>query len=154
MQSNTITFNPPLPNWKVKALKSLKMTSYTKVFAVWEKQWWTNSDFPVSDDNGTSWVFLTDKESDNYKWVIFIVMRSSVPMLMFPAIGDEGLRVEGLTNAQISAEIAAKLKLAFPASNIKAPTDVFVPRWSYDPFFKGAFPLWTVLDSNIPPADV
>ena len=36
MQSNMITFNPPLPDWKVKALKSLKMTSYTKVYVVWE----------------------------------------------------------------------------------------------------------------------
>ena len=99
MQSNMITFKPPLPDWKVKALNSLKMTSYTKVYAVWDKQWWTNSDFPASDDNGTSWVLLTDKGNANYKWVIFTPMRSSVPMLMFTALGDEGSRVEGLNNA-------------------------------------------------------
>ena len=51
-------------------------------------------------------------------------------------------------------EIAAKLKLAFPKSNVPAPSDVYVPRWSNDPFFKGAFSFRTVLDPKIPLADL
>jgi polyamine oxidase len=73
---------------------------------------------------------------------------------MFTALGDEGLRVESLTDAQVITEITAKLKAAYPLANVSSPTAVYVPKWSSNPFFKGAYSFRTVLDPKIPPKDL
>ena len=43
-----ISFDPPLPDWKIEALNSARMTSYVKIFAVWNQKWWKDTDFAPS----------------------------------------------------------------------------------------------------------
>jgi hypothetical protein len=44
-----INFSPALPQWKIKAIQSTVMTSYVKVFVLWEKRWWDDlADNPMS----------------------------------------------------------------------------------------------------------
>jgi polyamine oxidase len=40
LQSGLIKFEPELPKWKIAAIEDLKMTTYVKVFVMWEKRWW------------------------------------------------------------------------------------------------------------------
>ena len=60
-------------------------------------------------------------------------------MLCFTAVGEEGLRVQNLTDQQVTDEIMRKLQKAYPEKNIPQPINVYVPRWDLDPLFLGAF---------------
>ena len=60
-------------------------------------------------------------------------------MLCFTAVGEEGLRVQNLTDQQVTDEIMRKLKKAYPEKQIPQPINVYVPRWDLDPLFLGAF---------------
>lgn len=113
LQSDMIEFQPPLPQWKAEALDFIKMTNHVKIYAAWNEAWWTDEEFIPSDDERRTWVILMDEGEENDKWRLMGVMRSEVPMLMFTAIGDEGLRVESLSDKDIVTEIQQKLQRAY-----------------------------------------
>lgn len=60
-------------------------------------------------------------------------------MLCFTAVGDEGRRVQQLTDDQIKSEIHSKLKRAYPEQTVPEPLDVYLPRWDSDPLFRGCY---------------
>ena len=66
-----ISFDPPLPDWKIEALAAQKMATYVKIFAGWDEKWWKESDFAPSTPDGMSWVILMDGEgNDNERWKV------------------------------------------------------------------------------------
>lgn len=51
LQSGLIKFEPELPKWKIAAIDDLQMTTYVKVFVIWEKRWW--DDLAENNDSTT-----------------------------------------------------------------------------------------------------
>ena len=58
---------------------------------------------------------------------------------MFTCIGDEGLRVQNLTDVEVVQEVTLKLRRAFRDLTIPDACDVYVTRWEHDPLMKGSF---------------
>lgn len=58
---------------------------------------------------------------------------------MFTAVGEEGRRVQNLSDSEVKGEIMAKLRRAYPLLTVPEPVALYVPRWDHDPLFKGAF---------------
>lgn len=40
LQHDDVLFHPRLPNWKLEAIESMKMATYTKIFLVFERKFW------------------------------------------------------------------------------------------------------------------
>jgi monoamine oxidase len=57
---------PALPDWKRRALNSIKMTSYVKVFVAWESKWWKNE-----NPKGQTYTLLLDDGEEGKRWRMF-----------------------------------------------------------------------------------
>jgi len=44
LSSNMVTFTPPLPQWKKKAISEKPLTSFTKIFVKFPKRFWEDKD--------------------------------------------------------------------------------------------------------------
>lgn len=44
LQHDDVVFHPPLPDWKVEAVESMKMGTYTKIFLQFDRKWWDGSE--------------------------------------------------------------------------------------------------------------
>lgn len=126
------------------------MTSFVKVFVLWEQRWWDDcADNFCSKTKRHLYTFLLDDEEYKEHWRVFLEVlplgrkpSNDVPesrMLCFTAVGAEGLRVQTLTDEQVTDEIMRKLQKAYPEKIVPHPIDVYVPRWDLDPLFLGAF---------------
>lgn len=135
LKSGMITFEPPLPQWKVDAIQAQGWTFYAKVFCAWDKQWWSTSDFGESDEEQTAWISLMDEGEAGNQWRMMSPVRGDTPMLFFSAVGDEAKRVEALSDEEIITEVTSKLRRAFPRKTINPPSSIFFNRWGQDPFF-------------------
>lgn len=40
LQHDDVLFHPPLPSWKLEAIESMKMATYTKIFLVFDHKFW------------------------------------------------------------------------------------------------------------------
>lgn len=58
---------------------------------------------------------------------------------MFTAVGEEGRRVQNLSDSEVQEEIMAKLRRAYPLFAVPEPAALYMPRWDLDPLYKGAF---------------
>ena len=110
LNSGMISFDPPLPNWKVEALEAQKMAYYCKIFAQWDEKWWKDTDFPPSTPKGMSWIYMMDGDGDkNERWRVFGPLPTKAPVIMFNIVDEECLRVEELSDDEAKAEITEKL---------------------------------------------
>ena len=150
LQSGSIEFKPPLPAWKTKAIANAKMTSYVKVFLNWEKRWWDDlATDPTSPMPRHLYTVFLDEEDEGGTWRLMNELRplGKRPLghdptsctLVFTTVGEEGRRVQNLTNFEIQNEIMRKLRRAWPLLDVPEPTAIYVPRWDLDPLFMGAF---------------
>jgi polyamine oxidase len=65
LRSGMINFSPQLPEWKIKAIESTIMTSYAKVFVLWERRWWDDlADNPESTHTRNLYTVLLDDGED------------------------------------------------------------------------------------------
>ena len=139
-----ITFDPPLPQWKVDAIQAQHWTYYAKVYVAWDTKWWSLNDFGPSNSETTSWVTFMDAGEANNTWRMMSPVRGNIPMLFFSAVGDEAKRVEALSDEEIMNEVTSKLRRAFPKKTIDQPSEIFFNRWGQDPFFQGAYSAYAV----------
>ena len=151
LQSDVLGFEPELPKWKVEAINDLTMTSFVKVFVLWETRWWDNLE---DGEKRHFYTFLCDEGIHKGEWRAYLEVLplgkepcdddSRSRMLLFAACGEEGIRVQNLSDAEVLEEIHNKLQRAYTNMDVPRPIDVYVPRWDLNPLFKGAFSFETV----------
>lgn len=127
LRSGAIEFVPALPAEKMAAVGDVRMANYTKVFAQLEgARCWSE---------GMEYILRAGPERGRY--VVWQPLPGS-DVVMVTCTGDEGRRVEGLSNDEVAAELTACLEEMYPASPPRVAA-VHVCRWSCDPFFCGAY---------------
>lgn len=47
LQHDDVLFVPKLPSWKVEAVESMKMATYTKIFLVFERKFWHDTEVRI-----------------------------------------------------------------------------------------------------------
>ena len=56
--------------------------------------------------------------------------------------GDQSVRIEALSDAEVQAEVMEVIRAMFPNVTIPEPTAFYFPRWHNDPLFRGSYSNW------------
>ena len=131
LKTKAITFNPPLPTWKLEAIGNMGMGVVEKIALKFETPFWRSStQTPRS-------VFYVANELGDFPAFIDTTSSAGQPMLIAFLSGEQVRRMG--QDAEPFVERAAEvLKEIFPNS-YQEPTAVHVTNWAQDPFSLGSY---------------
>jgi monoamine oxidase len=129
LQSNSVTFNPPLPSSKQNALKQLGVGLLNKVFLRFADAHWPQSQhlFGLIGPKRGAW----NETFNQYHY-------SGRPVLVLNNVGSMAAHLEKQGDADITQEAWQSLRYMF-GPRVPAPTASHITRWLSDPFARGAF---------------
>nr|CAB3501743.1 unnamed protein product [Digitaria exilis] len=119
LQSDLIHFTPQLPFWKTVAIYRFDMAAYTKIFLKFPRRFW-----PVGE--GKQFFY------------------PGANVLLVTVTDDESRRIEQQPDDVTKAEAVAVLRKMFPDADVPDATDIYVPRWWSNRFFKGSYSNWPI----------
>ncbi|KAK0497798.1 amine oxidase [Armillaria luteobubalina] len=123
LQDDYVTFEPSLPDYKMEAIQSMTMATYTKIFLKFPEKFWFDTELAL----------YADPTRGTYPG----------PGLIFATVtGDWSIRVEALSDKQVQDEAMEVLRKMYPNVTIPEPTDFFFPRWNSDPLYRGSYSNW------------
>ena len=122
LASGSVTFNPPLPQWKQEAIYKNPMSVYTKIFLKFPSKFW--------DDN--EYILYASKRRGYFPVMQNMNKEGLLPngskVLLVTVTGDEGRRIEGQTDEETKQEIMKTLRKIYGA-NIPDPTGMYRLSW-------------------------
>ncbi|KAH7665500.1 N(8)-acetylspermidine oxidase (propane-1,3-diamine-forming) protein [Dioscorea alata] len=137
LQTHLIRFNPVLPNWKILALYQFDMAVYTKIFIKFNETFWPTG-------NGTEFFLYASERRGYYPiWQQFEKQYPGANVLLVTVSDEESRRIEQQSDEETKAEVMDVLREMF-GKDISEATDILVPRWWSDRFFKGTFSNWPI----------
>ncbi|KAG6115909.1 hypothetical protein E4U13_002261 [Claviceps humidiphila] len=139
LQSQTIGFEPPLPEWKRTAISKFSMGTYTKLFMQFNHTFW-----PAD----TQYFLYASPTKRGY----FPVWQSlsadgflpGSNIIFATVVDDESYRLEQQTDEQTKAEMLAVLRQMFPDVAVPEPTAFMYPRWTKKPWAYGSYSNWPI----------
>ncbi|RZC72584.1 hypothetical protein C5167_048066 [Papaver somniferum] len=137
LQTTLIDFVPDLPAWKLLAIYQFDMSIYTKIFLKFPYKFWPTG-------NGTEF-FIHAHEKRGY-YTMWQQLENEFPganCLLVTVTDDESRRIEQQPDSETLAEIMDVLRNMF-GQNIPDATDILVPKWWSDRFYKGTFSNWPI----------
>ena len=129
LKKNTVTFIPSLPADMQESINRTKVGYVNKVFCNFSSAFWPT-------DTQYFGAHTTDKGMLNY-WLSYRKF-SSINCLVGLAVGNAGLTLEGLSDAEINSRVTTQLRSMF-GSATPAPTKINVSRWTADPLAGGSY---------------
>ncbi|KAJ4795755.1 Polyamine oxidase [Rhynchospora pubera] len=137
LQTKLIKFTPDLPKWKILAMYEFDMAVYTKIFVKFPTKFWP-------EGNGTQFFLYANERRGYYGiWQSFEREYPGSNVLLVTVTDEESRRIEQQSDEDTKAEIMQVLKEMFGKS-IPDATDILVPRWWSNRFFKGTFSNWPI----------
>ncbi|KAK0478780.1 amine oxidase [Armillaria novae-zelandiae] len=135
LQDDYVTFEPPLPDYKMEAIQSMTMATYTKIFLKFPEKFWFDTELALYADStrGTYpvWQSLDHPNFFPGSGLIFATVT-----------GDLSIRVEALSDEQVQDEAMDVLRKMYQNVTIPEPTDFLFPRWNSDPLYRGSYSNW------------
>ncbi|KDQ23861.1 hypothetical protein PLEOSDRAFT_1079138 [Pleurotus ostreatus PC15] len=146
LQNDDVRFEPELPDWKMEAIQSVTMTTYTKVFLQFSRKFWfdTEASLPSSPLTWPMGLYA-DKERGRYPvWQSLDHPKflNGSGILFVTVTGQYSERIEALPDQQVQSEVMGVLHSMFPKTDIPPPSDFFFPRWHSDPLYRGSYSNW------------
>lgn len=138
LQSDLIQFKPQLPAWKIIAIYRFDMAVYTKIFLKFPTKFW-----PVGEGK-QFFVYASSRRGYYGMWQSFEKEYPGANVLMVTVTDQESRRIEQQPDNQTKAEAVAVLRKMFPDRHVPDATDIYVPRWWSDRFFKGSYSNWPI----------
>ncbi|CAK9780397.1 amine oxidase [Cutaneotrichosporon oleaginosum] len=136
LQHQDVKWVPRLPDWKKEAIFTFAMATYQKIFFLFEKQFWGDSEFIMYSD--------PDERGRYMVWQNINAPGYFPPgannVLMVTATGAFGRRNEQMSDEEIVEEALVVLREMY--GDVPAPLDALVPRWTLDPLFRGSYSNW------------
>lgn len=135
LQYGDIAFKPTLPSWKVEAIQSMVMATYTKIFLQFKEKFWFDTEMAI----------YADKERGRYP-----IWQSLDHVKFFPGsglvfvtvTGDFSLRIEGMKDSDVQDEVMEVLRAMYPNITVPDPVAFHFKRWNADPLFRGSYSNW------------
>uniref|UniRef100_A0A7M4FSM6 [histone-H3]-N(6),N(6)-dimethyl-L-lysine(4) FAD-dependent demethylase n=1 Tax=Crocodylus porosus TaxID=8502 RepID=A0A7M4FSM6_CROPO len=136
LQKNTIQFNPPLPEKKIKAINGLGAGVIEKIALQFPYRFWDSkiqgADFfghvpPNSSQRGLFSVFYDMDPQGKYS------------VLMSVVTGDAVMTIKNLDDKQVLQQCMTVLRELFKEQEVPDPVKFFVTRWSQDPWTQMAY---------------
>jgi len=138
LQSDTIEFQPPLPQWKDIAINTMQLGTYTKIFlqfppdqVFWPKD--IENFLYASKRRGyyASWQNLDKEGFLPGSGIIFATVTT-----------QQSYVVESQSDEITKAEVLEVLTEMFPNATIPDPIAFMYPRWTTMPWARGSFSNW------------
>lgn len=129
LRANSVTFNPPLSSDKQASMNRLGVGEINKVFLTFDNAFWPT---------GTQYFGWQSPIRGRYSYFVNYRTFSGFNCLVTFGFGQQGAALEGLTEAQIIADVTPALKTVFGASAV-APKRAIATRWNTDPYAMGAY---------------
>ncbi|KAI3865181.1 hypothetical protein MKX03_005821 [Papaver bracteatum] len=137
LQTNLINFVPDLPYSKLLAIYQLDMSIYTKIFLKFPYMFWPTG-------NGTEYfIYAHEKRGYYTDWQHLDTEHPGANILLLTVTDDESRRIEQQSDSQTKEEIMDVLRNMF-GKNIPDATDILVPKWWSNRFYKGTFSNWPI----------
>nr|XP_024218334.1 peroxisomal N(1)-acetyl-spermine/spermidine oxidase isoform X2 [Halyomorpha halys] len=134
-------FDPPLPDYKRKAIAGLGIGTVNKIYLQFPYTWWPK------DSSGFSLLWLPGQkvlQKGEYPWELEIIgfypEKRAVNMLSVWLIGKAAKDMEGYSDEQVKAGCYRVLKkfLSFKFT-IPEPIDIVRSSWYSNPHFRGSY---------------
>ncbi|XP_047073276.1 polyamine oxidase 1-like [Lolium rigidum] len=138
LQTGLIQFKPQLPSWKIVSIYQFDMAVYTKIFLKFPKRFWP-------EGPGTEFFLYASERRGYYPvWQQFEKQYPGSDVLLVTVTDDESRRIEQQPDNQTMAEAVEVLRKMFPGKDVPEATEILVPRWWSNRFFKGSFSNWPI----------
>nr|GMD69861.1 Polyamine oxidase 1 [Ipomoea batatas]GMD71851.1 Polyamine oxidase 1 [Ipomoea batatas] len=132
LQSDLISFAPPLPNWKMEAIRNIEIMVYTKIFLKFPYSFW-----PCGPGKE---FFIYAHERRGY-YTFWQHMENAFPgsnILVVTLTNGESKRVEAQSDEETLKEAMEVLRNMF-GPDIPTATNILVPRWWNNRFQRGSY---------------
>ncbi|WP_433604838.1 flavin monoamine oxidase family protein [Prescottella agglutinans] len=128
LKTGAVTFDPPLPEPKQRAIQRLGMGLYNKLILRFDTQFWEDVDmisqFDLDDAPVAAWYPLQSV--------------AHAPVLAALRGGSVARRIEDLDDAATVAEAMVALRVMY-GDRIPHPTTYKITRWARDPYARGSY---------------
>ncbi|KAM5552204.1 polyamine oxidase 1 [Rosa sericea] len=141
LQSDLISFSPPLPWWKTEAIEKLDVMVYTKIFLKFPHKFW-----PCGPGKE---FFIYAHERRGY-YTFWQHMENAYPgsnILVVTLTNGESKRVEAQSDEETVKEAMGVLRDMF-GPNIPEATDILVPRWWNNRFQRGSYSNYPIISNH------
>ena len=134
LKAGTISFAPPLPNWKQDAIDHMGFGVMNKCILTWR-----DPDALVWPEQQTWFELLTADGDRSGRWTTFFnpSQFKGVPTLVGWIGGAEARAMEAQTDAEVLDDVMAHLAAMFPT--ITRPDRVVVTRWGREEHVRGTY---------------
>ncbi|GAB4832521.1 polyamine oxidase1, flavin-containing amine oxidoreductase [Ancistrocladus abbreviatus] len=141
LQSDLISFQPPLPRWKTEAIEKCDVIVYTKIFLKFPCKFW-----PCGPGKE---FFIYAHERRGY-YTFWQHMENAYPgsnILVVTVTNGESKRVEAQSDQETLNEAMQVLRDMF-GPDIPDATDIIVPRWWNNRFQRGSYSNYPVISNH------
>lgn len=133
LKQGKIEFSPPLPAPKQTAIQQLGMGILNKVYFQFPNIFW---------DNDSEWLGYMNQNKGEWSEFLNISYYNQKPILLGFNAGEYGLKIEQLTDRQITQAGMQILRNIY-GNQIPNPLDTKITRWGQDPFAGGSYSFLT-----------
>lgn len=138
LQSDLVTFDPPLPQWKRIAIETFQMGIYTKIFIQFppDRIFW-NSSF--------QYLLYASPQRGYYPLFQPLDIPDFLPgsgIFLATVVTDQSRRIEAQSDERTKSEILVVLRQMFGEENVPDPIDFMYPRWGQTPWARGSYSNW------------
>ncbi|KAG7555159.1 Amine oxidase [Arabidopsis suecica] len=141
LQSDLLSFQPPLPRWKTEAIQKCDVMVYTKIFLKFPQCFW-----PCGPGQE---FFIYAHEQRGY-FTFWQHMENAYPgsnILVVTLTNEQSKRVEAQSDQETMKEAMSVLRDMF-GSTIPYATDILVPRWWNNRFQRGSYSNYPMISDN------
>uniref|UniRef100_A0ACD5WPA4 Uncharacterized protein n=1 Tax=Avena sativa TaxID=4498 RepID=A0ACD5WPA4_AVESA len=138
LQTDLIRFKPQLPSWKIVSMYQFDMAVYTKIFLKFPRRFW-----PETPDT-EFFLYASGRRGYYPVWQQLEKQYPGSNVLLVTVTDDESRRIEQQSDNQTMVEAVEVLRKMFPGKDVPEATEILVPRWWSNRFFKGTFSNWPI----------
>lgn len=131
LQAGAVSFDPPLPEAKQQAIRSLGMGVLNKCYLRFERAFW---------DVEADWINYVPPAGRKGAWAEWLSLARTTgkPVLLGFNAAQFGAQIETWSDAEIVADAMRTLRIMY-GNAIPAPSDWQITRWGSDPYARGAY---------------
>ena len=135
LQSNAVTFSPPLPQWKIDAINKFLFPLYLKVFIAFNETFW-------GADASFNFIGREVMNPEIYAYTLAVPIGELLPnktsILLFIVTGNAAYRVASQNVSVTRQELLAALRSVY--GNFSATVvDILIPDWASNSLYYGSY---------------
>ena len=144
LKDDAVTFDPPLPSWKLGPIQRLGFGTLNKVILVYDAPFWkVDQDMfgllrePEVHESLDQEDYIANRGRFYFFWNC--LKTTGRPVLISLMAGDAAHQAETASDAELVAEVTHELAKIFQQAKVPEPLETIVTRWGKDRFARGSY---------------